>query len=193
MLIITLVHKLNSCKIDYISAFPQAPIERQTFTQIPPVMKVSGNPADYCLELHQNLSGQKQAGKVWHNYLLTKLKGIGFKQSENKPCVLYQGELIYVLYTNNTLLFGTGKSVTDKFINDLREAGLTLTVDGKFSDILGVSVKEKGDTIVFNQHFLTKQTISKLCTSGANTCQSVPVAELLQPLQNDQEFDKHFD
>ena len=79
MLILTLFHKWHSCQIDYISAFPQAPIERHTFTRIPPGMKVNGKPTDYCLELHQNLYEKKQAGKVWHDYLLTKPKGIGFK------------------------------------------------------------------------------------------------------------------
>ena len=82
-------------------------------------MKISGNPSDYCLELHHNLYGQKQAVKVWHDYLLKKLKGIGFKKSEHEPCFLYRGECIYVLYIDDALLFGTSKSVTDKVITNL--------------------------------------------------------------------------
>ena len=81
ILILTLVHKWHSCQIDCISAFPQAPIERETFTRIPPGMQVDGNPSDYCLQLHKNLYGRKQAGKVWHDYLLQKLHNIGFRQS----------------------------------------------------------------------------------------------------------------
>ena len=43
MLTLTLVHKWHSCQIDYVSAFPQAPIEKETFTRIPPGMQVDGN------------------------------------------------------------------------------------------------------------------------------------------------------
>merc|ERR1712155_382669 len=63
MLTLTLVHKWHSCQIDYVSAFPQAPIEKETFTRIPPGIQVDGNPSDYCLQLHKKPIWQKTGGQ----------------------------------------------------------------------------------------------------------------------------------
>ena len=62
MLVLSLIHGWHSIHVDYVGAYPQAPIERPTYTKIPVGMEVPGNPSDYCLELHRNLYGQKQAG-----------------------------------------------------------------------------------------------------------------------------------
>merc|ERR1712155_353782 len=43
MLTLTLVHGWHSCQVDYVRAYPQAPIERRTLTKIPPGMEVEGN------------------------------------------------------------------------------------------------------------------------------------------------------
>lgn len=53
----------------------------------------------YVLKLHKTTYGQKNAAQVWNNYLITKLKKIGFKQSKIDRCVFYKGKVIYALYT----------------------------------------------------------------------------------------------
>ena len=63
---------------------------------------------------------------------------------------------MYILYTDNRLLFGTSKSVTDKVIADLIGANLDLTVDGDITDFLGMSIKVKGNTLNLTQPLLTK-------------------------------------
>ena len=91
--------------MDYVLAFPQAPIERDLYMKIPKGYQVeSGKNEDYVLNLKRNLYGQKQAGRVWNKYLIEKLESIGLQQSEHDECVLYRGKVIYVLYTDDTII-----------------------------------------------------------------------------------------
>eukprot|EP00978_Attheya_sp_CCMP212_P026333 scaffold86388_cov51-Attheya_sp.AAC.1 len=52
-----------------------------------------GNSDDYVLQLHRNVYGQKQAGRVWNHYLVNKLVNeLKFKKSEIDECVFYRGK-----------------------------------------------------------------------------------------------------
>jgi hypothetical protein len=60
-----------------------------------------GNSKDHVLKLLANIYGQKQAGYVWNNYLLTNLREINFKQSLINDCVFYQDNVIFIVYVDN--------------------------------------------------------------------------------------------
>lgn len=61
-------------------AFPQAPIERELHMSIPKGYQVpEGSNKDYALKLKKNLYDQKQAGRVWNEYLIQKLESVGFR------------------------------------------------------------------------------------------------------------------
>ena len=67
----------------------------------------NGKNLDYVLKIHRNIYGQKQAGRVWNNYLVNKLVNeLGFKQSKVDECVFYRGQNPYVLYTDDSILAG---------------------------------------------------------------------------------------
>ena len=131
---------------------------------------------------------------MWNEYLLWKLKGIRFVQSRCDPCVLYRHDCIYVLYTDDTLLFGVNKSVTDKVITDLRRVGLNLKVEGDISDFLGVHVEESNGNYNITQPLLTVQILSELRMADASTISKpTPMDKILRPGEKQPEFDKHFD
>ena len=68
-------------------------------------MKEGMDTRDYVLELHRNVYGQPQSGRVWNNYLTNKLvKEVGLRQSEVDKCVFYRGSVMYVLYTDDLIL-----------------------------------------------------------------------------------------
>ncbi len=73
-------------------AYPQAPIEMDTYMELPDgfILK-EGNRKDHVLKLLANLFRQKQAGRVWNGYLVDKLLKIDFKQSLIDDCVFYRG------------------------------------------------------------------------------------------------------
>jgi Reverse transcriptase (RNA-dependent DNA polymerase). len=74
-------------------AFPQAPVEKEIYMEIPQGVQLSDgdDTRDYVLKLKQNVYGQKQAGQVWNKYLVDKLVNeVGFKQSKVDECVFYR-------------------------------------------------------------------------------------------------------
>jgi hypothetical protein len=86
---------------------------------------------------------------------VSKLKSIGFKQSQIDECVFYQGKCIYVLYTDDLILAGPTNKDLDQAIADMKKAELNLTVEGDIADFLGVKIERKADgTIHFTQPHL---------------------------------------
>ena len=60
---------------------------------------------DVVLKLHHNLYGQKQAGRVWYEYLCKQLvTKAGFIQSKNDEYLFYRGKVMYALYIDDSIL-----------------------------------------------------------------------------------------
>ena len=65
LLVMVLTNNWYSIQIDYVSAFPQAPIERVLYMSILAGVTIKGkNPKDYVLKCNKNIYGQRQAGRV---------------------------------------------------------------------------------------------------------------------------------
>ena len=82
MLALTAIHRWHTVQLDYVSAFPQAPVEKEIYMEILRGVSMANgeNTKDYVLKLNRNIYRQKQAGQVWNKYLVDKLvKEIGFK------------------------------------------------------------------------------------------------------------------
>ena len=109
-----------------------------------------GKNDDYCFKLHKNTYGQKQAGRVWNQYLVKKLVEIGFRQSKVDECVFYRGKMIYVLYTDDSILAGPDQREINETIK-LMMSKLNMTVEGDLKDFLGVNIKREGDKFVLTQ------------------------------------------
>ena len=64
---------------------------------------------EYVFNIKKNTYGQKQEGRVWNNNLCANLEKVGFKQSIIDECVFYKEDMIYVLYTDDSILAGPSK------------------------------------------------------------------------------------
>jgi hypothetical protein len=50
-------------KLDYVLAYPQAPVKKELYMKIPKGFNIDkGKTDDYVLNVHRNIYGQKQAG-----------------------------------------------------------------------------------------------------------------------------------
>ena len=141
------VHGWHTKQLDYVLAYPQVPVERYLYMEIPAGFEIeNGKNLDYVLEIHSNIYGQKQAGQVWNHYFVNKLANeLGFKQSKVDGCVFYRGQTLYVLYTYNSILAGPSEKEIDQIIKDLRKAKLDLTIEGDLQYFLGVNIEKKKD------------------------------------------------
>jgi Reverse transcriptase (RNA-dependent DNA polymerase) len=165
LLILATLNNWHTTQIDYVLAFPQAPVEKELYMKIPSGFELTdGSPKDWVLKLHRNVYGQKQAGRVWNQYLVHKLTNtLHFVQSKVDECVFYRGSVMYVLYTDDSLLAGPDKKEIDKVIQDLTRAGLNITVEGDIQDFLGVNITKLEDgRVELTQPHLIDQIISDL-------------------------------
>jgi hypothetical protein len=201
LLTLTAVHGWHTKQIDFVQAFAQAPVEKTLYMRIPAGVEIEGgaNPKDYVLQIHRNIYGQKQAGRVWNQYLVKKLvKELGFKQSKVDECVFYRGKTMYVLYTDDSLLAGPDKREIEAIIDELQtKAKLAITVEGDLADFLGVNIDRRSDgTIHLSQPHLIDQILKDLRLNDDSTkARSTPAAssKLLTRHSNSPAFDGSFD
>ena len=199
LLIMVAKYGWYSKQLDYVLAFPQAPVEKEIYMKIPKGFKMEGkyNSEEYVLKLHRNVYGQKQAGRVWNQYLVDKLVNqLKFKQSKIDECVFYRGKTMYVLYTDDSLLAGPDMDEIDQIVKDLKKAKLDITDEGDIQDFLGVNISMKKDgTIHLTQPHLVDQIISDLGLSQDNVrVKSTPAmsSNILRRDEDGEDFDKSF-
>ena len=105
----------------------------------------------------------KQAGKVWNDYLVSKLTSIGFVQSNIDKCVFYRGSIIYILYMENSILAGPNQKEIDDAINDIKKANLDITIEGSLDELLGVKItKQQDGSMVMKQEHLIDTILEDL-------------------------------
>jgi Reverse transcriptase (RNA-dependent DNA polymerase) len=147
MLILAAQHNWHTVQIDYVLAFPQAPIERTLYMEIPKGFKLEdGYGRDFVLKLHQNVYGSKNAGRTWYQSLSQKLvKEVGFVQYKVDECVYYKGSVMYVLYTDDSILAGPDCNDIEVMIEEIQAANLNITINGDIQDFLGININRKED------------------------------------------------
>jgi len=69
----------HSKQIDFVMANTQAEVKHDRYMEIPKSFQFYV-PGDYVLEIHKNIYGQKQVGRVCNQYLVSKLKLLGLHQ-----------------------------------------------------------------------------------------------------------------
>ncbi len=198
LLTLTAVHGWHTRQLDYVLAFPQAPVEREIYMSIPRGFSIDeGKTDDFVLNVHKNIYGQKQAGRVWNQYLTKKLiDELGFTQSKIDECVFYRGKTMYTLYTDDSILAGPDEKEIDKIILDLQAAKLDITDEGDLEDFLGVQIERMEDgTIHLTQPHLIDQILKDLRLDNENvTTKDIPASSsrLLSRHSNSEAFDNSF-
>ena len=80
-------------------AYDQAPIECDVYLQLPDGIETeSGNSRRQVIKLLRNIYVQKQAYKVWADFLSDNLFKIIFKRSNIDKCMFYCGNLVFLVY-----------------------------------------------------------------------------------------------
>jgi len=197
VLITSIINAWETRQIDFVLAYTQADVECELYMSIPKGFVVEGDSEEQVLKLKKNIYGQKQAGRVWNQHLVKALKRIGFKVSKIDECLFYKGSSVFVLYTDDSILAGPNHEELDSIIEEMKETGLNITVEGDISDFLGVQINRGEDgTFVLNQpHLIDSITKELLLDDPKVKTKGTPGASS-KPLLRDQEgepFDEHFD
>jgi hypothetical protein len=100
-----------------------------------------GNSKDHVLKLLANIYGQKQAGRVWNSYLITKPREINFKQSLIEDCIFYRDNFIFIVYVEDGIFLGPLDQQLRDIINELRNLKLSIEDQCYPADYVGVSIR----------------------------------------------------
>jgi hypothetical protein len=199
LLILVLTKQWKTRQIDYVQAYTQADAETDLlYMRIPKGFTIdTDDPQDYVLSIKKNIYGQKQAGRVWNRYLVAKLQQAGFEQSKEDECVFYNGNCIYMLYTDDSILAGPTDHELDSVVQRMKDVGLDLTVEHAVDEFLGVKITPRSDgTFELTQPQLIKSILQDLRLLNNNvTTKDTPAltSTILRRHSTAPSFDRHFD
>ena len=185
-------------QVDYVSAYTQAPIDRDMYMEFPRGFTVPGgvDRKTFVLKLHRNLYGQKQAGRVWYKYLRKRLiTQAGFVPSKHDECLFFRGQVLYALYIDESILEAPTRRELDEAITAIKEAKLQITLEGDLADFLGVKIERKSpNEIIFTQPHLIDDILHDLGLQHAKEGKETPAASSRILTRNDYgaDLDKSF-
>jgi hypothetical protein len=191
-------HNWHTVQLDYVLAYTQAPVEREIYMEIPKgydLVDSSVNRKEKVLKIHRNIFGQKQAGRVWNKFLVNKLVNeVGFKQSKVDECIFYRGSVMYVLYTDDSLLAGPSKEEVDQAVADIQAAKLNISIEGDIQDFLGVNIERHNDgSITFTQpHLIDKVLEATRLQDGKEKDTPAAISRILRRHSSSEPFDNSF-
>jgi Reverse transcriptase (RNA-dependent DNA polymerase) len=167
ILVLAVINKWFVHQLDFVQAFPQAPVEQDLYIEIPKGCHVEGDADHYALQVLRNIYGQRQAGKVWFDYLTDGLiSKLGFKQSDVDPCVLWRGTCLMEIYTDDTLITGPDQNEIRKVISEISPL-YEITSKEHVSDFLGVNINTSTEGhINLTQQKLIQSILTNLQLDG---------------------------
>ena len=110
-------------------------------------------------------------------------------------CVFTKGEVIYILYTDDSIIAAPKKSQVEEVMKDIEDAGLKITREGNVQDFLGINIERKGkNKIKMSQPNLTRQILKALRLDEESKGKNIPAAssKVLTRHPSSEEFDGSF-
>ena len=154
-----------------------------------------GNGKTHILKLLKNLYGQKQAGRVWNQFLHERLLKLGFEQSAIDECLYYRGSLLFVIYVDDGILASSNKEEIEKAIEDIRSTGCEIDDQGDLCDYLGVNVEslQNGRIKLSQPHIIDKILgMVNLPLRSAGKQVPAPALKILHRYTAEPSFDNRF-
>jgi Reverse transcriptase (RNA-dependent DNA polymerase) len=190
-LVLAILNKWHTRQIDFVLAYRQADIECPIYMDIPSQFEYQGSRKGHCLLLKKNLYRQKQAGRVWNQYLHDGLLARGFRQSAVDMCLYYRKDVALLIYTDDGILIGPSPEDLDAIIELLKAPVVTggkqthrafnITDEGTLDKYLGVKVEHlPNGTIKLSQPQLIQQILNNLGFNECTTTKDSPAASTVR-------------
>ena len=193
-----LLNKWHTVQLDYVLAFPQAPINRELYMRVPVGMAVpQGKREDYILQLKRNVYRQKLAARVWNQYLVKKHTSpvIGFIQSKYDECVFHKKNMVYILYTDDSIIAASDKQAIHDTIQQIKRSSLEITIEGDIRDFLDINITRQDDQYYLTQPQLIQSILYDLqLTNEKVNTKEIPMAlsRILHRHSKSPKFDGNF-
>jgi hypothetical protein len=172
-------HPLNSflnwytSQVDFVLAYPQADVECDLYCGIPQGFHFSGTQQarSHVLKILKNLYSQKQAGKVWNDYMNhTVIKELGCTRSRVDQCLYYHDQTLFCVYVDDGIFGGPNAEDIDKLKKRMGKV-FEMTDEGDLSDYLGVNIdhQEDGSIEMTQPHLIDPLVEDRNFTSATAT------------------------
>jgi hypothetical protein len=144
LLSLVLRHKWKTKQLDYVQAFPQAPVECECYMRVPRGIIIQA-PGQWVLRVKRNIHGEVVGcgTSTWVSKLTSPR--MGFVQSQYDECVFYHVKAIHVLYTDDSILAGQYEEELSVIIARIKRIGLDVTEEGDLGDFLGINIGRMND------------------------------------------------
>jgi hypothetical protein len=179
---LALLNNWHTRQIDFVLAYPQAPLPYDNYMKLPHGIKTNEGDGDtHVLKLKKNIYGGRNSGLIWNEYLTKGLLSIGFIQSKVDECVFYRGNIIFLNYVDDGIFACSNNDEIDQAIKDLsdpKKAQATFEIEdqGDIADYLGINFNKLGnDKIQLTQPHLIDQIIKEVGLKPTDK-RSVPAA-----------------
>ncbi len=184
-LALTVLFDWVTLSVDFDNAFVQAILEKPVWIHFPRgFSSASGNTHSKCLRLNRSLYGMATAPRLFYEHLFKVLvKKLQFKQCELDPCLLFRHDIMMIVYCDDVVFAARNREIIDAVINNIRNAGLELTVEGTFQDYLSVNYTKSTDGSVI----MTQKGLIEKVLKAANmlTCSTSTTPANIDPLPSD--------
>ena len=105
--------------------------------------------------------------------------------------------MIYVLYTNASILAGPSEQRIQETIKQMQKVGLQLTIEGNLEDFLGVNIDRtsKGAIQLTQPHLIDSILQDLRLNKGESKCKDTPMklSKILNKSNESPKFDRSFD
>jgi hypothetical protein len=196
-LVQSLINNWHTKQLDFVLAYTQAPVERELYIEIPMGIDLDGaDKKDYALKLRKNLYGQRQAGRVWNQFLVQGLLDIGFKQSTVDECVFYHGQSVLLLYVDDSILLGPSRAKLQE-LTQLIAQRFNIEETGDLCDYLGIHIKRAPDGAIHmtQPHLIDSilKDVGLLRAEARGRGTPAMKTKVIHADHDGPEFDQHFD
>ena len=188
MLILSIVHGLETRQVDYVNAFAQADLDREMFMEVPRGVE-HANDFPVVLQLHKSLYGLTDAPMMFFDLLKKNLEAVGFKQLDHvDPCFFVHKHAICLTYVDDCLWFALNGKQLDALIDEMSDRMELKVESTDVSDFLGIQFTRKGDTIELKQDGLIAKVIE---ATGMTECETKSTPAEPRPLGKDKDGPDH--
>ena len=146
-LALSLLLDWRTISVDFSNAFVQASLKEPFFLHLPRGYRSSFKTKS-CLKLHKSIYGLSVAPRLWFEHLWKALKSLGLKQSAHDPCLLFREDLIVICYVDDLGFQAPNQGVIDEVVAQLRNKGFELTIEGTFTEYLGIQYNKINERII---------------------------------------------
>jgi hypothetical protein len=172
LLILSIIHGLETRQVDYVNAFAQATLDKEVYIEMPQGFE---HEDDCVLKLNKSLYGMSDSPLLFFELLKMNLEKVGFEQYKHiDPCLFVHKKAICLTYVDDCLWFGKDGAALDALIQEMKDTGMDLTVESDdVSAFLGIQFTRKGNTIELKQLGLIDKIIEATDMKDCNP-DSVP-------------------